>query len=127
MDGLHLQDLLLKPMRNMPIRRFTAWTGAIAALNVMAVGAALVVATPALANEPFPTNEQDSVFGGQDFDPIDIIHDANLGRSQSADEFREQTGENIDEASRDFRQQQLQRIREMQQQQQNAEAETTPE
>lgn len=114
-------------MKNTPARRLTAWTGAIAALNVLTLGTALVTAAPALANDPFPTNEQDSVFGGQEFDPIDIIHDANLGRSQSADEFREQTGENIEEASRDFRQQQLERIRELQQQQQNAEAETTPE
>lgn len=120
-------DLLLKLMKNIPPRYAKAWIVAIA-INAIALGMPLLFnAPPALANEPFPTNEQDPVFGGQDFDPIDIIHDANLGRGQTADEFREQTNENLDEASQDFRRQQLERLRELQQQQQNTESESTPE
>ncbi|NEO86117.1 MAG: hypothetical protein F6J87_17955 [Spirulina sp. SIO3F2] len=114
-------------MKNKPARHSNPWTMAIA-LNAIVLGMPLLFnAAPALANEPFPTNEQDPVFGGQDFDPIDIIHDANLGRGQTADEFREQTNENLDEASQDFRQQQRERLRELQQQQQNSEPEATPE
>ncbi|MEM8638628.1 MAG: hypothetical protein AAGG51_07445 [Cyanobacteria bacterium P01_G01_bin.54] len=100
------------------------------ALNVLSLGN-LLLSAPVLANEtdPFPDSEQDTVFGGQDFDPIDIIHNANLDPGQTPEQFREQTNENLNEARDDFRRQQQERLQELQQQAQELEPEsdTTPE
>lgn len=107
--------------------RHSVVAGAAIALSALGLSAALlgVETRPAVANEPFPVNDQDDIYGGRDFDPIDLIHEANLNRGQTPQEFREQTRDNIDSASRDFRQMQLERIRQMQQQ--NVEAAETVE
>lgn len=113
-------------MSQFNLRRSAVVGGAIALSTLGLTATLLGVATrPATANEPFEVNNQDDIYGGRDFDPIDLIHNANLNRGQSAQEFREQTRDNIDSASRDFRQLQLERIRQMQQQ--NAEAAETAE
>ena len=67
--------------------------------------------------EPFQQNEQNPLYGGSNFNPMDLIHNANFFNSRSGADFAEDTNKNIDSAADDFKKQQLQKLIEMNQQQ----------
>lgn len=66
------------------------------------------------SDDPFPSNEQDSLTGGAGgFDPMTLIHNANLSRSRSGGEFAEDTQRSLGDAAEQFKllqQQQLQEV-----------------
>ncbi|MDB9313919.1 hypothetical protein PN462_12470 [Spirulina sp. CS-785/01] len=72
-------------------------------------------------NEGFQRNERDSLFEGENgLNPLDIMHRVNMGNKPSMGEFRQQTDRNLNEASEEFRRQQLQLLQQQLQQEQNA-------
>lgn len=70
--------------------------------------------------DPFVSNDVDpSKQGlGGGFDPMSLIHNANLSRTRNGTDFAEDTQRNINKAADQFKQLQQQRLMEMQQQQQ---------
>jgi hypothetical protein len=54
---------------------------------------------------------------GSGFDPMSLIHNANLSRSRNGSDFAEDTQRNLNQAADQFKQLQQQRMLEMQQQQ----------
>ncbi|MEA5470702.1 hypothetical protein [Spirulina sp. 06S082] len=73
--------------------------------------------------EGFQGSESDPMFGdgGGDFNPFNLIHNANFSNGRSMGQFQQDTKRQLNRASEDFRRQQLERIRE----QMNAQPETT--
>lgn len=69
--------------------------------------------------DPFVSNDVDpSKQGlGGGFDPMSLIHNANLSRTRNGADFAEDTQRNINKAADQFKQLQQQRLMEMQQQQ----------
>lgn len=96
---------------------------ALSALTASLLGA-MVQPQSALAqvtapNEaPYTANEVDpSKQGlGNGFDPMSLIHNANLSRSRNGSDFAEDTRRNLNQAADQFKQLQQQRMLEMQQQ-----------
>lgn len=80
---------------------------------------AIALASAAPANEEnYPTSEPNTINGGGgDFNPMDLIHDAQIGSDISPGEFRRQSQEDLRRSTEEFRRQQLERLRDMQQQQ----------
>ncbi|MGI0480437.1 hypothetical protein ACN4EE_06570 [Geminocystis sp. CENA526] len=74
--------------------------------------------------QPFQSNEVNPMHGTSGFNPMQLIHNANFFNSRTGEEFVEDTNKNIDSAAQDFRQQQLQRMMEMQKQQQSTPSQT---
>ena len=70
-------------------------------------------------NQPptFQSNEVDPLTGTSGFNPLDLIHNANLLNGRSGAEFAADSNEQIDDAASEFKKQQLQRMLELQQQQ----------
>jgi Tfp pilus assembly protein PilV len=66
---------------------------------------------------PFQSNEQNPLYGESGFNPMDLIHNANFFNSRTGADFADDTNKNIDTAASDFKKQQLQRLMQMQQQQ----------
>ncbi len=69
-------------------------------------------------NQPdtFQSNEVNPLYGESGFNPLDLIHNANFCRNRTSADFAEDTNKNLDTAADDFKKQQLQRLIEMQQQ-----------
>jgi hypothetical protein len=63
-------------------------------------------------SEGYQSNEQDALYGsGSDgFNPMELIHRANLGNGRSSEEFDRDTQQNISNSAADFRKQQLERM-----------------
>jgi|GEM_PF-3471516 len=75
----------------------------------------------------FQDNEANFFDGSEQgsFNPLDIFHGVNLGSKTTPGEFRQNTRRSLDNSAAEFRRQQLERIR--QQQQQNSPTPPTPE
>ncbi len=78
--------------------------------------------TPYTANEVDPSKQG----LGNGFDPMSLIHNANLSRSRNGSDFAEDTQRNINKAADQFKQLQQQRMLEMQQQSEPGGAELAP-
>lgn len=65
----------------------------------------------------FQSNEQNPLYGDSGFNPMDLIHNANFFNNRTGADFADDTNKNIDTAASDFKKQQLQRLMQMQQQQ----------
>lgn len=91
---------------------------ALLALGSMSVPAAIAQSTTP-GEDPFVSNSVDpSKQGlGNGFDPMSLIHNANLSRSRNGADFAEDAQRNINSAADQFKQLQQQRVLEMQQQQ----------
>ena len=63
--------------------------------------------------EPFQANEQNPLYGNG-INPMDLIHNANLLNGRSAADFMEDTNENLDQATDDFKKLQLERMQQQQ-------------
>jgi hypothetical protein len=94
--------------------RITLSLGAGAALSLISgLGQqpALAQSTNPSDSELYPSNEQDSFsggMGGSSFNPIDLMHRANLGNERSMGEYMNDQQESLSEESTDFRRQQQQ-------------------
>ena len=75
--------------------------------------------------DAFQSNEVDPVYGNSGFNPMDLIHNANLFNGRNNADFLEDTNENLDSATSDFKKEQLKRLQEMQQQQSQPTTEDT--
>lgn len=67
--------------------------------------------------EIFQRNERSSSSSdllGNGFDPINLIHNANLRRSRGGYEFAEDTQNNLNKAAEEFKRQQQQQLQQMQ-------------
>jgi len=94
------------------------------AIAVLTTGSMLVSSLPAQAQytvpgseTPFSANEVDPTkqgFGGG-FDPMSLIHNANLSRSRNGADFADDTQRTLNEAASQFKKMQQQRLLEMQQ------------
>ena len=65
------------------------------------------------ANTGFQKNERSSQGSdvlGDGFNPLNLIHNANLRRSRNGDDFAEDTQTNLDKAAADFKRQQQLRL-----------------
>ena len=69
--------------------------------------------------ETFQSNEVDPLYGSSGFNPMDLIHNANFLNGRTSADFAEDTNKQLDNATTDFKQQQLQRMIELQQQPNN--------
>lgn len=67
-------------------------------------------------DDPFPSSEQDSIFGGENFNPFDLIHNSNLRNGTTREEFHKNSQEEINSAGDEFRRLQLERLRQMEEQ-----------
>jgi len=67
-------------------------------------------------NEPFQSNEQNPLYG-DGFNPMQLIHNANMMNRRSGGAFFEDSNRGIDNAAKSFREQQQQRLMEMRQNQ----------
>jgi hypothetical protein len=67
--------------------------------------------------DEFKTQEQDPLTGTGNggFNPLDLIHRANLGTLRTYEEFSAEQNTNLNSAADDFRKQQLEMIRKMNQ------------
>lgn len=74
---------------------------------------------PENSNDGFQSNEQDSTFGADGFNPLDLIHRSRMMNRRSMGEFSQETQRNINRASDDFRRQQLELLQQQMQQQNN--------
>ncbi len=63
-------------------------------------------------SEGYQSNEQDALYGsGSDgFNPMELMHRANLGNGRSSEEFDRESQQNISNSAADFRKQQLERM-----------------
>lgn len=77
-------------------------------------------------DDSFQSNEQDATYGGgaTGFNPIDLIHRANLNNGRSLEDFNDESANNIKNSASEFKRLQQQRL---QQPQSSPEAEYTPE
>ena len=99
------------------------WTIGLSVLSALSIGAIVGFGEPAQAqytvpgeDNPFPANEQDpNNAAPAGFDPMSLIHNANLSRSRSGAEFGEDTQRNLGDAAESFKQLQQQRLQELQQ------------
>lgn len=66
--------------------------------------------------EGFQGNESDPLFGegGETFNPLDLIHNANFSNGRTMGQFQQDTQRQLNRASEDFRRQQLEAIRQQQ-------------
>lgn len=71
------------------------------------------------SEDPFQSNEQDPLYGGSGFNPMDLIHNANFFNGRNSAEFAEDSNNHLDNAADNFKKQQLQRLMEMRQQEGN--------
>lgn len=69
-------------------------------------------------SEGYQSNEYDPLFGsgGGSFNPIDLIHRANLSPSRTQDQFSDDSTQQIKDAATEFRREQQKRLRLLQQQ-----------
>ncbi len=67
-------------------------------------------------DNPFPSNEQNPLYG-DGINPMQLIHNATMMNRRNSSAFNEDSNRSIDNAAKNFRQQQQQRIMEMQQNQ----------
>ncbi|AFZ47562.1 hypothetical protein Cyast_1601 [Cyanobacterium stanieri PCC 7202] len=67
----------------------------------------------------FQSNEQNSLFGDS-INPMQLIHNANMMNRMSGGTSAEDSSRNIRNAAQSFRERQLQRMREMEQQNNNS-------
>ena len=67
-------------------------------------------------DDGFQSNEQDSLLGGQSngFNPIDLIHRANLSNGRSLEEFNSESETNIKDSASEFKRLQQERLRQHQ-------------
>ncbi|AFZ14850.1 hypothetical protein Cri9333_4045 [Crinalium epipsammum PCC 9333] len=67
--------------------------------------------------DEFKTQEQDPLTGSNNggFNPLDLIHRANLGALRTYEEFSAEQNTNLNSATDDFKKQQLEMIRKMNQ------------
>lgn len=68
--------------------------------------------TATLTEDDFPTNEQNpngSSFGNS-FNPLDLIHRANMSNGRDAEEFNQDSSKNIKDAAAEFKRLQMQRL-----------------
>lgn len=74
-------------------------------------------------DDVYQSNEKDTMSGGiGGFDPIDLIHNANLSTGRNADEFSEESQTQIKDSAAEFR-----RIQQERMQEQNTVPESTEE
>jgi hypothetical protein len=60
---------------------------------------------------PFPTNERDPLYGGDgSFNPFNLIHNANFSTGRDASQFYQDTKENLNNATNDFKRLQRERL-----------------
>lgn len=80
-----------------------------------------------LEDDGFQSNEQDAMFGGgsNGFNPLELIHRANLSNGRSLEEFNSESETNIENSASEFKR--LQRERLLQQQSSPSSVEYTPE
>ncbi|MBP0016867.1 MAG: hypothetical protein J7647_04835 [Cyanobacteria bacterium SBLK] len=66
--------------------------------------------------EGFSGNESDPLFGegGDNFNPLDLIHNANFSNGRTMGQFQQDTQRQLNRASEDFRRRQLEAIRQQQ-------------
>ena len=97
----------------------------ILAIAVLTTGSTLTALIPAQAQmavpgaeTPFNSNEVDPTKQGlgNGFDPMSLIHNANLSRSRNGADFADDTQRTLNEAADQFKKMQQQRLLEMQQQ-----------
>ncbi|MGB3695574.1 MAG: hypothetical protein WBG70_23595 [Spirulinaceae cyanobacterium] len=79
-------------------------------LGAIAQQASFAQTTNPGEEDPFPSNEQDSIFGGENFNPFDLIHNSNLRSGTTGEEFRKNANEEIDDAAEEFRRLQKERL-----------------
>ena len=67
-------------------------------------------------DDGFQSNEQDGLFGGgsDGFNPIDLIHRANLSNGRSLEEFNSESQTNIQDSASEFKRLQQERLRQQQ-------------
>ena len=90
----------------------------IASLSLGAMISAFV--KPAIAQQtnpqdpsPYQENEYDSMGGstfGNSFNPLDLIHRANLSTGRNTEEFSEESQQNLNNAADQFKRQQQERL-----------------
>ena len=71
-------------------------------------------ATSVREKDPFQKNEVNPLYGGDGFNPLDLIHNANLSTGRSSADFYEDTNENLDSAAEKFKKEQLLRMQQQQ-------------
>lgn len=84
--------------------------------------------TPPAEEKPFTANEVDPTKQGlgNGFDPMSLIHNANLSRSRTGADFAEDTQRTLNDAANEFKRQQQQRLQETQSSPTGAIAPATP-
>lgn len=90
---------------------------AIAVISALSVQPSVAQLTPNSNTRGFQNNEINN-FDGVDqgsFNPLDLFHRANLGTRRSLGEFRQEQNNNLNDASSQFRQQQLELLRQRRQ------------
>ena len=65
---------------------------------------------------PYQSNEQNPIYGDSEFNPWDFIHNATLFNRRSSGDFAEDTNNQLNTATDEFKKQQLQKLMEMEQQ-----------
>ncbi len=105
----------------------TTLTTRTCALALGVIGAIAIIPTtlaqsidlsdPTPDENTFQNNEQDGNYGelGNIFNPLDLIHRANLGRSRNAGDFAEDTQTGLNRAAEDFKKLQQQQLQEFSQ------------
>ncbi|MFW6358706.1 MAG: hypothetical protein ACOC0N_05765 [Chroococcales cyanobacterium] len=66
-------------------------------------------------SDGYQENEQGAFSSGNGFNPLQLINNAMLGGGRSMEEFNQGINQNLNNASNDFRRQQLEMIRQRQQ------------
>lgn len=91
------------------------------AIAIVGISGVLALPTPSLAQsttpageKPFTANEVDPTKQGlgNGFDPMSLIHNANLSRSRTGEDFAEDTQRTLNDAASEFKRQQQQRLQE---------------
>lgn len=76
-------------------------------------GSASAQLDPSKTDGQYQSNEQSATSSsafGNSFNPLDLIHNANLRRSRGSDEFQEDTNTNLNQAADQFKKLQQQRL-----------------
>jgi hypothetical protein len=78
----------------------------------------------------FQSNEYDTTSGGSfgnSFNPLDLIHRANMSNGRDSQEFGQDSAENINNAAAEFKKLQLERLKNQQSGSSNSPVEQSPE
>lgn len=89
--------------------------GLIISLGMMTISYQGANAQGTTQPQPFQSNEKNPLYGNG-INPMELIHNANFLNGRSSTEFAEDTDKNLNSAAKDFKEQQRQRMMEMQKQ-----------